>query len=314
VSSHLPLNVAIEPALDGLGDEWSSMVFPAHRPLLALAGTGRPDAKASRYLARCARVGHEPIGLALAELSANPRDAAEILSVYVAAPLRNGGIATRLLQELEQDLVRAGAPRIVGVYMTGKPAIRAVERVFAKCGFDAPVRRTIAVRFTPEEPSRCVWYQKARMPDGATIFAWNELTAGEREWLQTSPRASWIHPELQPWRFDEGFDPVSSVGMRKDGEVVGWAVNHVIAPGLVRFTVASMRPDLAARGASFPLYVASLQRLQGTGVMCTFVTAALFPPMNRFILRRVCPFVTFCGETRVVSKRLGHAADAGSHA
>jgi hypothetical protein len=143
------------------------------------------------------------------------------------------------------------------------------------------------------------------MPSNSTIFPWTELTEAERQTLQrTQAETQWIHPDLEPWRFDQGFDPQSSVGMRRDGEVVGWVINHQIAPDMVRFTVSFIRTDLARRGGIFPLYVASLERLRGTGVTCTFVTASQFESMVKFVLRRCAPFVHFVGETRGVSKDL----------
>jgi hypothetical protein len=108
---------------------------------------------------------------------------------------------------------------------------------------------------------------------------------------------------LEPWRADERFDEVSSVGLRQDGQIVGWVINHRAGPDMVTFTTSFVRHDLARRGVTFPLFVASLERLQGTGVTCTFVTAGLYAHMNRFVLRRCAPFATFCGETRGVSKQ-----------
>jgi hypothetical protein len=167
------------------------------------------------------------------------------------------------------------------------------------------VRRTVMVRFTPEEASRTLWYRKAKLPPDSRIFPWTELLPEERDNLRRSQaERNWIHPDLEPWRFDAGFDEVSSVGLRKAGEVVGWVINHRIAPDLVRFTVSFVRGDLARRGGIFPLYVASLERLRGTGVTCTFVTASQFESMAQFVLRRCAPFISFCGETRGASKDL----------
>jgi len=91
-------------------------------------------------------------------------------------------------------------------------------------------------------------------------------------------------------------------------------INHRASPDLVTFTTSFVRHDLARRGVTFPLFAASLERLQGTGVLCTFVTAAVYPRMNRFVLRRCAPFATFCGETRGVSKELSSTAARGATA
>ncbi len=294
-----------------LDDEWAAMTFPAYRPLLLALG----PAGAGTPAARVARDGSRPAGLVLAQPDADDPTSAELLSMFVAADLRGRGIATSLLAGLEADLARRGFGRIAGVYMSGKSHVAALERIFCKRGFEPPVRRRVAVQFLPEEPARARWYQKARMPGGSEIFAWTELTAAELEGLKRSQaERGWIPPALEPWSCDQNIDTVSSVGMRKDGDVVGWVINHRMRPDLVAFTISHMRPDLARRGAIFPLYVAALQRLQGTGVLCSFVTDSNFASMQQFVLKHVAPYVRYCGETLGVSKALGQAPGGGAPA
>lgn len=298
--------VLIEEVREPLDAAWHGMTFPLFRPLLSLLGTGRADEQGSRPLACRAVVGGEPAGLLLAQRPAAAPATAELLSMFVAAPFRGRGLATRLVECLE-GAARSGhdVRELTGSYMTGKPSIPAVERVFEKRGFTPPKLRMIVLKFTPEEAARCDWYQKARMPAGATIFPWKDMSDADRAELRRSQaERAWIHPELEPWRCDERFDEISSVGMRKDGEVVGWVINHRPSPGLVTFTTSFMRRDLARRGAIFPLYVASIERLAGTGVICSFVTNAEFEAMVRFALRRGAPFVHYTGETRGVTKQL----------
>ena len=40
----------------------------------------------------------------------------------------------------------------MGIYMTGRPSIPIVERIFEKRGFEPPVLRKAAVRITPSRP------------------------------------------------------------------------------------------------------------------------------------------------------------------
>lgn len=281
------------------------MTFPLYRHLLPLVGTGAADAQGNRPLACRAVAGGERAGLVLAQVSGAAPATVELVSIFVAPAFRGRGVATDLLACLEQAARQdAGVRQVTGVYMTGA-STAALERVFAKREFPPPALRKIVLKFTPEEAAECDWYKKARMPAGASIFPWSELTDAERDALKRSQAEHpWIHPELEPWRCDDRFDEVSSVGMRKDGAVVGWVINHRPAPGLVTFTMSFMRSDLARRAAIFPLYVASIERLMGTGVICSFVTSAQFESMVRFALRRGSPFVHYTGETRGVTKTL----------
>jgi GNAT superfamily N-acetyltransferase len=301
-------DIVTSEGTEPLGEEWAVMTFPAYRARLGVLGSVNPET-GGRPVARCATDDGRPVGLAIAEIAPGERAAAELLSLFVVADHRGQGVATKLIEGLEDDLRRYGASSLDAVYMTGKPAIPAVERIFQKRGFPPPEQRKIVVRFTPEEAATTEWYGKARLPPGAEVFSWADLTPGELEDLKrTHEETPWIDPDLEPWRMSDRFDPVSSVGMRKDGRVVGWVINHPIGPNLLCFTTSFMRRDLARRGAIFSLYVASLERLMGTGVTCTFVTSSQFASMVRFVLRRCAPYISYCGETRGVSKALASAS------
>jgi GNAT superfamily N-acetyltransferase len=306
MSEHIVVASATAP----LDEAWAEMTFPAYRPLLSVLGSVNPQT-GGRPVAQYATVAGRPVGLVLAETAPGDAAGAEIYSLFVAAGYRGQGIGTRLVAGLEEELRAYGVSRVEAVYMTGKPAIAAVERIFEKCGFMPPEQRKIVVRFTPEEAETTEWYRKARMPEGCEVFPWAELTAAELDTLKrTHAETPWIDPDLEPWRMSDRFDPVSSVGMRKDGQVVGWVINHPIGPNLLCFTTSFMRRDLARRGAIFPLYVASIERLKGSGVICTFVTSSVYKSMVRFVLRRCAPYISFCGETRGVVKTLGPALSA----
>ena len=89
------------------------------------------------------------------------------------------------------------------------------------------------------------------------------------------------------------------------GEVVGWVINHEIAPKTVRMTCSFVRADLARRARILPLYTASLERLRASGCrQCLFVTPVTYGPMVDFVKNRCEQWVTFVGETRGVAKSL----------
>jgi hypothetical protein len=241
----------------------------------------------------------------LAELPTAVRPAAEVLSVFVAEGHRGEGVGSALFGSIEHVLTASGVSDVVAVYMTGKPGTAALERIFTRCGYSVPVVRKLIVQCTPEQATRTDWYPDAQLPEGAELFPWDELRDAEMDSLrQSQDESPWIPDILQPWACGPTFDRLSSVGMRLGGCVVGWVLTHRAAPDLVRFTACFVRADLQRRGGLFPLLVASIDRLLGTGVTCTFVTTDRFPAMVRFTRRRLAPFVTYCGESRGVSKRL----------
>lgn len=304
----------LTPLEPSLATECATMTFPAYRHLLGLQPgprhPGEGDERPIQPLGVVAWHAGEAAGLALAELPLEGSGVPEVLSLFVRPESRSQGAATALVGWLEAEIGRRGFRELEAVYMTGKPAVAALERVFEKRRWDPPVVRTVTVRFTPEEAAATPWYGRVALSGEYEVFPWAELTPEERERLQRSHESSpWIAPGLEPWRHDRhGFDAVSSLGLRLHGEVVGWVINHRIAPEIVRFTCSFMRKDLGRRARILPLYTASIERLrQGGCKLCTFVTPVDYKTMVEFVRNRCSRWVHFVGETRGRSKRLAGA-------
>jgi GNAT superfamily N-acetyltransferase len=306
---------ALAPAEAALGH---AMTFPAYRHLLAQQPAKRLPAEPEQrliqpvVLAARAAAGEPPIALAVAELPADGAPgSSELLSLFVAPDRRGTGIGTALVAAMEAALGARGSALVEAVYTSGKPAIAAIERIFEKRGWTPPELRTISVRFTIQEALSTPWYGKlGLLPPGATIFPWKDLTAAERAHLhESNARSPWIPNSLQPWRHDcIGFDEVSSVGLRYGGEVVGWVINHVVAPRTVRFTCSFMRKDLSRRARIVPLYSEAIRRLSETDCeTCTLVTPTVYPEMVQFLRKYCAPYVGFTGETRGTRKALAPA-------
>lgn len=300
------------------------MTFPIYRPLLQLAPVSRHpeqgDVRLVQPVAVVVRSGDRLAGLALAEEPLEGVEGVkgvegdrrpELLSLFVRPAARCAGVATALLAALEREFVLRGATAMATVYTAGRPSIPALERVLEKRGWDEPRARTLSVRFPPKAALGSDLFSERRMSalsGRLELFPWRDLDADSRARIRsTHDAAPWITPALAPWRFEAaGLDPLSSIGARYRGEVVGWVINHVVAPGTVRFTCSFLRKDLSRRGRIVPLYRESLCRLAEGGVeRATFVTPVSYPNMVRFILRWIAPIAEFVGETRGSAKKLG---------
>jgi GNAT superfamily N-acetyltransferase len=289
------------------------LTFPAYRHLLGLQPTHRHPGLAEQTVVQPVAVAawdeQEPAGLALAEVPMeNLGSAPELLSLYVAPHYRGHGIATRLVEELEREVAGRGFGQLTAVYMTGKPGSAAVERILEKRGWDPPQTRSVTTRFTLDEAERTPWFGRVQPSEREfQIFPWTELTAEERAELKRSHEVSpWIAEGLEPWRHESyGFEPVSSVGARYRGTVVGWVINHVVDAHTVRFTCSFMRADLSRRGRILPLYTESLRRLRKTSYSTAmFITPVCYKEMVEFVRRRCAPWGSFFGETRGAAKIL----------
>lgn len=318
-----------EPAFDvqlltaGQARAVDGMTYPVYRHLLALKPAPRhPEQGDSRLVQPVAMVAwHEgvPRGLVLAEMPPTgpvEGDSAELLSLYVHPALRGLGMAKALVSNICEMLQQRGLWRVTAVYMTGKPATAALEHILAGCGFEPPVTRTVTLRFTPQEALQTPWFARFSLAESDyEIFDWKDLGAEERTELEASnARSRWITPGLEFWNHDRhGFDPLSSLGLRHHGKVVGWVLNHRVAEDAVRFTCSFMRKDLGRRGRIMPLYTASIERLRAAGIeTCLFVTPVVHRTMVEFVRRRCAPWASFFGETRGTFKELRTPAQAAA--
>jgi GNAT superfamily N-acetyltransferase len=292
----------------------AAMTFPAYRHLLELRPAHRllsdPSRPQVQPLALEAVEDGMPIGLALVGLPLQEGEVPEMLSLFVNAERRNRGVGRLLVRSAEGEIARRGFARVEAVWTAGRPASLAVEHVLARCGWARPAPRTLSVRFTVDEAENFPWLDRYPLRAGCEIFPWVELGDAEREALLLSQRErAWIKPDLVPWQYDaHGFEPVTSVGMRRAGEVVGWVINHRTGPTTLRFTCAYIDKNLGRHGRIMPLFSASIGRLrQGGFTNCTFVTPLRHETMVAFIRRWMMPWVGFVEETRGSHKELAGA-------
>jgi GNAT superfamily N-acetyltransferase len=305
--------VDLRPLAAAEASRFQGLTYPSYRHLLALAPAARHPGLAEQKVVQpvgiAAWAGDAPIGLALGELPLEDALASpEVLSLYVSADWRRRGIGTRLLGALEDETSRRGFGSLTAVYMTGKPGSAAVERLLEKRGWPLPETRSVTTRFTLDEAERTPWFGRVQPSErDFRIFSWQDLTAAERDELRRSHEtAPWIAEGLEPWRHESyGYEPVSSVGARYKGSVVGWVINHVVDATTVRFTCSFMRQDLSRRGRILPLYTESLRRLRQTPyTTAMFITPMCYKEMVEFVRRRCAPWGSFFGETRGATKPL----------
>lgn len=296
----VPLQASMAPAVQ-------NMTFPAYRHLLSLEVNVRhPDDGDTRQvqpLGAVAMLGDRAIGLALAERAVDASAATStLLSLYVDRSMRGRGVGTALVAALEDAMMGPQPLRMEAVYMTGKADATAIERVFAKRGWQPPAMRTYTLRFTIDDAERMPWFGRVPLRDrDFEMFAWGELGQAERDALIASQLAQpWIPEGLEFWRHDRaGFDPVSSLGLRYRGEVVGWTINHQLDADTTRISGAFVRDDLSRRGRLMALWTESITRMKAGGVRwITSITPHQLAPMVAFLARRCAPWATFCGETR----------------
>ncbi len=233
---------------------YEKMTFPLFRPRLqALQPQGMTVAVGATDLG-------QPIGLALAQIQPEAISA-EVLSLYVSAERRNTGIGTALLNLLEEVLLKRGCENLTMVYMTGKPTTAALERLLEKCHWSVPTPRMLICK-SDRRVLDAPWLKMyENIPASFTIFPWCELTNEERRTIEEQQKTDpWIPEELVPFLHEEGMEPLTSFGLRYQGQVVGWLITHRIFPDTIRYTCDWVREDLQKTGCLIALHAKAHKR------------------------------------------------------
>ncbi len=300
------MNLITRRLARGEGEAFSGMTFPAYRHLMGLSEAPRlPNEAATSVVqpvAVLAIADGAPAGLALADLPVSEGGQhPQLLSVFVPPAHRGRGVARRLIESIEEEVLRAGFDRIETTYTTGKEPVRWIELLLDSRGWSDPVTRMVSVKLDVARARTAPWLARQRLRPGWEIFEWSSLTSEEYEALRESNRQErWIAPDLEPWKHDVlGFEPVSSLGLKRDGQIVGWNITHVISSDTLRFTCSFIRKPLGRMGKILPLYSESFRRMEGAG----FTTATLTAPLHhggmaRFSKKWIGPWASFIGETR----------------
>ena len=128
------LNAATASMLGG-------MTFPSYRHLLSLQPNVRHlhenDPREIQPLAIGAVEENVLVGLAVVELPLHDRKPPEILSLFVDPQHRRRGIGRGLTNAVAEEVARRGFDSLDAVYMTGKPSIEYVEKIFAALAWQA---------------------------------------------------------------------------------------------------------------------------------------------------------------------------------
>lgn len=301
------MNVEILSPAEAPG--FQAMTFPAYRHLLALQPCFRhPEENHPRQiqpLAIGAWESGEPAGLLVAELPMESGADPELLSLFVTSERRREGIATALIERLEQEIEKRQFDKLLAVYMTGKPGIEAVERIFQKRRWQPPETRMVSVKFDLEKLAEAAWLRRYKLGPEYEIFPWVELGQDEREELRVShEKLGWIAADLLPWDYENTeIEPLTSVGVRYKGKVVGWVLNHRLSEDTIRYTCSFIHKGLGRLGKIVPLYGESFRRSRQAGfAQGMFVTPLYHKGMAAFAKRWFGPWSSFLGETRGAEK------------
>lgn len=277
---------------------YSSLTYPTYCPRLQTLNAD------DNTVAIGASIVGKPVGLAMAEIQEDK--SATVLSLFVIQAYRNQGIGTDLLNRLEKELSSRGCTSIGFIYTTDQPTTSTLEHLLDKGGWSSPETRRIICKTSAHEMSHAPWmHPRRKLPDSYSIFPWTEITPEERAVIQKQKTQSWIHPDLIPFKYEQDLEPINSIGLRYQGQVVGWLITHRTAPDTIRYSCAYVRPDLQKVGRLIFLYIRAVRLQVAANVPFIIWTTCLeHTGMINFTKKHMGPYLKYLKETKGAYKLL----------
>ncbi|NEQ87396.1 MAG: hypothetical protein F6K26_47470 [Moorea sp. SIO2I5] len=143
------------------------------------------------------------------------------------------------------------------------------------------------------------------MPSSYQIFPWVEITQAERKRIEEQQQQPWIHPDLVPWKYEKELEPLNSLGLRYQGQVVGWVITHRITPDTIRYSSMFVRDDLQKMARGMALVVNAIQRQAQVNIpKYVFSVKKTNTAMSNFVKKHMSPYLTSFEESRGSFKTL----------
>lgn len=253
-----------------------------------------------------ATISHQMVGMVIAEIlpeSQNPPSlSASIISCYVVPNHRHQSIGTTLIGNLEKELKKVSCQRVEISYKSSELTALALEPLLKNKGWLPPQTTFLLAQTTTQKIAEAPWLHKYPLPDSFTVFPWSELTAQERQAILQ--QGEYPNP-LNPFSDESRIEPLNSLGLRHNGEVIGWMITHRVAPDTIRYSSLFVRKKYQKLGRGISLLAASIKlQIDSEIENGTFSVAADNEPMLSFLNRHLRPYLTGIGSSRIAVKLL----------
>jgi GNAT superfamily N-acetyltransferase len=208
---------------------------------------------------------------------------------------RNKGIGTALLRKMEKESRKRACGKMTIGFKKVEQEFDTAKRLLAMCGWEPPEIHGYGYWTTTERFFKDIaWVKrKIKYPYHDYIFPWTELTEEERKGLKEEEGPdSWKVEGTSPFFFEGKFEENSSLGLRVDGKIVGWIINHQIAPDTILYGSYFVRKKYRGLGNSIGLLLESTKRQRDTGIpRITWYVQAKDKEIKKFYQRLLGPCI-----------------------
>ncbi|BBD08232.1 GNAT family N-acetyltransferase [Desulfovibrio ferrophilus] len=227
---------------------FAGMTFPAYRSKLEKAGKDGILA-----IGALTKEG-EPVGLILIE---HGRGRATLLSVLINLQHRLQGLGTALLETAEDLLAKVGIRTFSTSWSESLPGAPAMAALLHKAQYSTPSPKLLMVKGDWKGPIGEVlrteyprYQNDGGLPKGYELTPWRDMSRTDAQFiLSRQGRSGWYEPRANPMRESRHIEPVNSLLLRHEGNIVGWLGTHRTSSETVRYTDVFVHENLRRSGA-----------------------------------------------------------------
>lgn len=174
-----------------------------------------------------------PIAVAHLTLHTNNK-IGELHTLFISDGHLFDDVADRLLAHVEEEVVKRGCSFLSHLFPKGSP----LTPLLQKRKWSPPSLFMFRIDFDPPTFNTPWMNKEYPLPEGCTLFPWAELTAQEREIIKYQEMQCRFHYSVSPFGDECYQQPVNSLGLRYNNEVIGWMITHTYPenPGTVRYS------------------------------------------------------------------------------
>lgn len=225
-------------------------------------------------------------------------DGKKIRCVYrleVKEAFRNLGVGAELLKRFENDSTDLDLLELSVI--GNEESHGAILRVAKKNGWSDPKISSYCYRTTIKKFFESVpWAGKHReYRYQKYFFPWKELTSAERNQLKNEEGPdSWRDESnpASPLVFGNDFEPSTSLGVRIDGEIVGWMINGLYGADTVLYGSYFVRRPYRNAGMAISLLLEALKRQREVAIPnCVWFAQKSNPAAKRLYDKILAPCI-----------------------
>ena len=250
-----------------------------------------------------ADVAGEKVGLVLAEIFSTPPQTpleVEVISLFVLPDYRHQGIGTGLIKTLEMGLTALGCGQMQLVYKSTAITNLALEPLLKRQNWQTQVNFLLGKTST-EKVSQAPWLKKYPLPNKFTVFPWSELTDADKKQLEMLDYPTALSPFS-----NTPAEPLNSLGLRYENQLVGWMITHRVATDAIRYSTMFVDKRFQGLGRGISLLSQSiLRQVDSTVPYYLFAVQQENPAMLKFVHKHLEPYLMEVTNSHVAFKQLG---------